>query len=131
MLISGDLRAKVTDFGSIRQRFHMGTTLETSLSDKSKLQYSQKAISATMTFSADGSVGTPAYMSPESLEGLHCDNKADVFSFGVLMWEIATERVPDLVEQEVGADFRGPYLAKLLSLLQDGKKLTYKEGKTQ
>jgi hypothetical protein len=35
-------------------------------------------------------VGTPAYMAPEQLNGLAADARADVFAFGVLVYELAT-----------------------------------------
>lgn len=39
-------------------------------------------------------VGSPFYMSPEVFMGIQYDSKADVYSFGVLIWEVVEEREP-------------------------------------
>jgi serine/threonine protein kinase len=41
-----------------------------------------------------GCVGTLAWSSPEMLLGQKCSQKADVFSFGVCLWEIVTGELP-------------------------------------
>ena len=40
--------------------------------------------------------GTPLYMAPEQIRGEKCDPRADVYSFGVLMYEVLTRRPPFL-----------------------------------
>ncbi|KAK9813838.1 hypothetical protein WJX73_001349 [Symbiochloris irregularis] len=46
------------------------------------------------TFMATTDLGTFAWSAPEVLLGHACDAKADIYSFGVVLWELATVRPP-------------------------------------
>jgi tRNA A-37 threonylcarbamoyl transferase component Bud32 len=54
---------------------------------------SKMEISATATFTAS-KIGTPAWASPEQLQNKHQGEPSDVWSFGVVVWEILTRQVP-------------------------------------
>lgn len=41
-----------------------------------------------------GKIGTYQWMAPEVISGLNYTEKADVFSFGIILWEIASREPP-------------------------------------
>lgn len=70
ILVTGDNRAKVTDFG-----------------------IAVAATSSTIT-NAGSVIGSVHYFSPEQARGGYTDEKSDLYSLGIVMYEMATGRVP-------------------------------------
>jgi len=74
---TSDGRLKILDFGLARQADVVST-----------------AVAPESVTTPGMLVGTPAYMAPEQLNGGQTDRRADVFAFGVLIYEYATGRHP-------------------------------------
>ncbi|MBE2270200.1 MAG: SUMF1/EgtB/PvdO family nonheme iron enzyme [Anaerolinea sp.] len=54
-----------------------------------------KIVSATTTLTQTGAIiGTPSYMSPEQWKGLPLDRRADIYAFGVVVYEMLTGALP-------------------------------------
>ncbi len=94
VMVSNEGRVKVLDFGLAKdvRGSSLGDATMTSAS-------SQTQVGVVM--------GTPAYMSPEQTSGRPLDHRTDIFSFGVLLHEMATGRRP----------FEGTSSAELVSAI--------------
>jgi serine/threonine protein kinase len=78
-MLTGDDFVKITDFGTA-QIMQYGAAQQTS------------------------ATGTPAYMSPEQIKGKAVDGRTDIFSLGVMLYEMTTGQKP----------FRGQDVATIL-----------------
>jgi serine/threonine protein kinase/tetratricopeptide (TPR) repeat protein len=85
IMIDRDGNARIMDFGIARSVKGKGIT------------------------SAGTMIGTPEYMSPEQVEGKEADGRSDIYSLGVLLFEMTTGRLPFESETPLGVAHKHAY----------------------
>lgn len=62
---------------------------------------------ATSKLTSSGAImGTPAYMSPEQGAGKDLDGRSDIYSLGIIMYELVTGRVPYYADTPIAIVFK-------------------------
>ncbi|MFI5253611.1 MAG: protein kinase [Bacteroidota bacterium] len=81
MMLTADGKIKITDFGLAKLRGNVHIT------------------------KSGSTVGTAAYMSPEQIRGEEIDNRSDIFSFGIVLYELLTSHLPFRGEFETALSY--------------------------
>lgn len=53
-----------------------------------------RLIESSATLTGSGLIGTPAYMSPEQIQGSQVDGRSDIYALGIILFEMLTGRKP-------------------------------------
>ncbi len=93
IMVTDDGQVKVLDFG-------IAQSLMSSANPR------QLDTTANVFVTANGNAGTPAYMSPEQLEGKELDERSDIFSLGVVLYEVCTGRNPFAAASQLATSVR-------------------------